>query len=150
MHRSCFLFGHADTPWSVLPKLERAIDRETAAGIINFFVGYHGSFDRIAAKALQSAKRKHPEITTNLLLAYHPAEIRIDTPTGFDGTYYPPLENVPRKFALIRANRYMISTADSILCYVHHVGNTRELLTYAIRQASHRELRITNLADSSD
>lgn len=46
MLRSCFLFGHADAPQSILPILEQAIEHEISEGVSVFYVGYHGSFDR--------------------------------------------------------------------------------------------------------
>lgn len=106
MQKSCFLFGHADTPQSILPLLEQAIEREVYLGVTVFYVGYHGNFDRMAATALRAVKHRHPGITIMLLLAYHPAERAVEIPIGFDGTFYPPLEGIPRRYALIRANQY--------------------------------------------
>lgn len=139
--RSCFLFGHADAPESILPDLTDAIEREAAKGTSAFYVGYHGNFDRMAAAALRQAKRKF-NITAMLVLAYHPAEHMVEKPEGFDGTFYPPLEGVPRKAALVRANRYMAGSADSVICYVRHYGNSRTPLEYAQR----RGIAIINLA----
>lgn len=143
MRKSCFLFGHADAPQSILPDLEEAIESQVTKGVTNFFVGYHGSFDCMASTALRTIKRKHREVTATLVLSYHPAERPIEIPFGFDGTFYPPLENTPRKFAIIRANRYMVEIADCIICYVKHYGNTRNLLNYAM---THKATSIYNLA----
>ena len=145
MRKSCFLFGHADTPQSVLPILEQAIEKEVANGMSTFYVGYHGNFDRMAACALRSVKHRHAEISLMLVLAYHPAEQAIEAPKGFDGTYYPPLEGIPRRYAIVRANQHMVKTSDSLICYVRHHGNTRDLLDLAIRQA--RNIEINNLAN---
>lgn len=146
MRKSCFLFGHADAPQSVLPILEQAIEDEIAHGTSVFYVGYHGNFDRIAACALRSVKHRHSEISIMLVLAYHPAEQAIEAPQGFDGTYYPPLVGVPRRYAIVRANQYMVKASDSLICYVRHHGNTRNLLDLAVRQK--RALQINNLADT--
>lgn len=81
-----------------------------------------------------------------LVLAYHPAEQPIEVPLGFDGTYYPPLEGIPRRYAIVRANQYMVKTADSLICYVRHHGNTRNLLDLATRLANTKDLQIKNLA----
>lgn len=147
MRKSCFLFGHADAPQSILPILEQAIENEIDNGISVFFVGYHGNFDRMAASALRSVKHRHAEISLMLVLAYHPAEQAIEAPKGFDGTYYPPLEGIPRRYAIVRANQHMVKTSDSLICYVRHHGNTRNLLDLAVRQK--RALQINNLADTS-
>lgn len=143
MQKSCFLFGHADTPQSVLPILEQAIEDEVVKGISVFYVGYHGNFDRMAASALRTVKHRHAEILIILVLAYHPAERAVEIPLGFDGTYYPPLEGIPRRYAIIRANQHMVKTADSVICYVAHHGNSQTLLDLARR----RSLHIINMAD---
>lgn len=143
MRKSCFLFGHADAPQSLLPMLVQAIENEVSKKPTDFFVGYHGNFDRLAATALRQVKQRHSNITATLVLAYHPAEKPIEPPEGFDGTFYPPLENTPKRYALIKANQYMVQNTDSIICYVSHFGNTRSLLEYAIKQ---KKGPINNLA----
>lgn len=148
MQKSCFLFGHADTPQSILPLLEQAIEDEVLMGVRIFYVGYHGNFDDLAATALRTVKHRHPEITLMLLLAYHPGERAVELPQGFDGSFYPPLEGIPRRYALIRANQYMVKIADCLICYVRHYGNTRNLLIFATKQTKARELRIYNLASN--
>lgn len=146
MQKSCFLFGHADTPQSIVPILEQAIEIEVAKGVSMFYVGYHGNFDRMAASALRAVKHRHKDILIMLVLAYHPAEQPIEVPLDFDGTYYPPLEGIPRRYAIVRANQHMIKTADSLICYVRHHGNTRNLLDLATRLATTKDLQIKNLA----
>lgn len=141
--KSCFLFGHADAPQSVLPDLIEVIENEVSRGTTIFYVGYHGNFDRMAATALRTIKQRHTEVTATLVLSYHPAEQPIETPFGFDGTFYPPLENTPRRYAIVRANQYMIRASDSIICYVCHCGNTRNLLEFANK---HRKAPVFNLA----
>ena len=80
-----------------------------------FYVGNHGGFDRLAAHAVKEAKRYHPDITLMMVLSCHPGERSVELPEGFDGSYYPEgLENVPRRYALVRANKIMI------LCKASH------------------------------
>ena len=126
----CFMFGHRDCPETVLSDLTQAIIKYyNEYGISIFYVGNRGQFDALAAKAVHIVKQKHPDIELYLLLAYHPAERTPDT-YGFDGSYYPPLENVPHPYAIVQGNRYMAENADVIICYVSHLGNTRNLLEY--------------------
>lgn len=131
---SCFLFGHGDAPQSVYPVLVEAIEKAADSGTNVFYVGYHGSYDRMAAAALRQIKKTRKDITAILVLPYHPAETQIQMPEDFDGTFYPPLEGVPRKVALLRANQYMIQACDCVICYVRHFGNSRNLLEYAQKQ----------------
>ncbi|MBQ4637471.1 MAG: hypothetical protein IJB92_01900 [Clostridia bacterium] len=144
MKKSCFLFGNADAPQSIYSIIERHIELEFIEGNEIFYVGYHGKFDRLASLALQNAKKKHPMISAYLVLSYHPTEKQIDLPTDFDGFFYPPIEEVPRRFAIVRANRYMIENVDTVLCYVDHPGNSRNLLEYALR----KKKKVINISDS--
>lgn len=66
------------------------------------------------------------------------AQRPIAIPEGFDNTFYPPLESVPHRYAIVRANQYMIETSDTVICYVSHFGNARNLLEYARKQEGKR------------
>lgn len=136
MDKICFLFGHSYAPESVLPELEREIERHyTQRGVRRFVVGKHGGFDMLAIKALKSAKKKHEDMELYLLLHYHPAERSVDIPKDFDGSIYPDgMETVPRRVAIVEANRRMVKSADMVICYARYPGNSRELLEYARRK----------------
>ena len=56
-------------------------------GIRQYYVGAYGSFDRMAASALKTVKKRYRDISLYLLLPYHPAERPLETPEGFDGTF---------------------------------------------------------------
>lgn len=130
--KCCFLFGHRDTPFDIRPEIEKAVERHYLQyGIRQFYIGSYGAFDTMAASAVKAAKERHSEIELYLLLPYHPAQRPVAVPEGFDNTFYPPLERVPHRYAIVKANRYMVETCDTIICYVIHVGNTRALLEYA-------------------
>lgn len=107
-------------------------------------MGGYGGFDRIAACAVKQAKRHHPEVTLMLVLPYHPAEHPVETPYGFDGTYYPEgLEKVPRRFAIVKANKIMVDTSDCLIVYVRHgASNSHKVLDYTQRRGIVRILRV--------
>ena len=113
-------------------------------GVTEFIVGHYGGFDHLAASAVKEAKRFYPEVRLTLLLPYHPAEQPIPTPNGFNGTFYPPgMESVPRKAAIIRANRYVVDHVDYLIAYAWHpASNARDLVEYARTKASQRKLQI--------
>lgn len=148
--KTCFMFGHGTAPYSILPQIEQAIEDHYAKyGVTAFYVGSRGQFDSIAATAVKQAKQRHPDIRLFLVLAYHPAERPVDLTGGFDNSFYPPLENVPRPYAIVRANQYMVDTADTMICYVKHPGNTRNLLEYAQRRQKKDGVIIENVAENS-
>ena len=132
--KRCFLIGHHDAPESIYPALQREIERHiTKMGVTEFIVGHYGNFDRMAARALVEAKQVHPEISLWLLLPYHPAEQKVEVPEGFNGSFYPEgMEKVPRRLAIVKANRYVVNHVDFIIAYVNHwASNTQKLLRYA-------------------
>lgn len=146
--KSCFMFGHADCPDNIVPRIEAIIeDYYENKGIIAFYVGNRGRFDFFAAMAAKRVKQVHPDLKLYLVLAYHPGERSVILADGFDNSYYPPLENVPRRYAIVRANKYMVDTSDSIICYAKHIGNTRDLLEYAQRRQKKERIIIKNVAE---
>lgn len=146
--KSCFMFGHADCPDNMLPKIEEAIVNCYSKGVTVFYVGSRGRFDSLAATAVKRVKQQHSDIRLYLLLAYHPGERPVDLWGGFDGSYYPPLENVPRPYAIVRGNQYMVDNSDYLICYVKHIGNTRNLLEYAQRRKK-EGVHIENVAENN-
>ena len=135
--KSCFFIGHREASEEIYPVLYAAVEQHIVEyGVTEFFVGHYGGFDRLAALAVKEAKRFYPEVKLTLLLPYHPAERPISTPDGFDSTFSPPgMESVPRKIAIVRANRYVVDHVDYLIAYAWHpASNARELVEYARRR----------------
>ena len=133
----CFLMGHRDAPANIFEELEQTIEKHiTELGVTEFIVGHYGNFDRMAASALTRSKIRHSEITLTMLIPYHPAERAVSVPDGFSGTFYPPgMETVPKRLAIVAANRYMVDHADYIIAYAWHpASNTRNLAEYATQK----------------
>ena len=146
---TCFFIGHRETSERVLPALIQEVERHiTEYGATEFVVGHYGGFDRLAASAVRAAKERHPEITLTLLLPYHPHNQPIHVPEGFDGTFYPPgMETVPKRAAIVRANRYMLEHSSCLIAYVSHPSSgSREVLEAALRRQKHGLIHVTNLA----
>ena len=147
-NKVCFLFGHAITPHEALFGIEAAAERHYHEyGIRTFVVGNRGDFDSYAATAIKRLKQRYKDISLLLLLAYHPAERPVYLTDGFDNSYYPPIENVPRQYAIVEANHHMADTADTIICYVKHIGNTKRLLEYAERRKKENTI-VENVAQN--
>ena len=144
--KSCFFIGHREASEEIYPALYAAVEQHILEyGVTEFIVGHYGGFDRLAASAVKEAKRFYPEVKLTLLLSYHPAERPIPTPDGFDGTFYPPgMESVPRKIAIVRANRYVVDHVDYLIAYAWHLAsNAWELVEYAKRRVKKGSLFIT-------
>ena len=144
MGKSCFFIGHRDAPEAIYPQLLAEVERHIAElGVTEFIVGHYGRFDRLAARVVIAAKQRHPNISLLLLLPYHPSEQSIEIPIGFDNTYYPPdMEKVPRRLAIVRANRYVVDHVDYLIAYAWHpASNAQELVKYAA--VRRRDVKIT-------
>lgn len=146
--KSCFFIGHREAPETLLPALRQTVEKHVSDyGVTAFVVGSYGGFDSLAASAVISLKRQYPQITLTLLIPYHPAERPIKTPPGFDNTFYPPgMEKVPRRLAIVRANRYMVDHADYLIAYAWHpASNARELVDYARKRERKGLITVTLL-----
>ncbi len=147
--KSCFFIGHREASEEICAELCAAVEQHIVEyGVTDFIVGHYGGFDRLAARAVIESKKIHPEVTLTMLLPYHPAEHPMEAPEGFDGTYYPPdMERVPRRVAIVRANRYMVNHVDYLIAYAWHpASNARELVEYAQKKQKKNGIRITVLA----
>ena len=86
-------------------------------GATTFYLGGYGDFDSLVASVLRAQKKRYPQIELILVLAY------LNTgrnTSGYDSTVYPPLETVPRRFAISHRNRWMVESANVVVAYVLH------------------------------
>lgn len=145
---TCFFIGHREAPDTLLDELSAVVERHiTEYDVTEFVVGRYGRFDALAAKCVKEAKKRHPEVTLTLLLPYHPYDRPTPTPPGFDGTFYPlGMETVPKRAAIVRANRYMVEHSDYLIAYAWHpASNARELVEYAQKCEKQGKISITIL-----
>lgn len=150
MGKSCYFIGHREADEYLLPALIEIIQQLISKEDVRYFyVGGYGGFDRIAGLAVKEVKKRNADITLHFVLPYHPAERAVEAPDGFDGTYYPEgLENVPKRYAIVRANKILVDTSDWLVAYVRHgASNSRKLLEYAQRREKKGLIKIQNLAE---
>lgn len=147
--KTCFLFGHGDAKDNILPSLKNAIERHIEYGVTEFVVGRYGGFDMRAARVLADVKRDHPYIRLLILIPYYPSERHIVLPDGFDGFFFPDgMEKVPRRYAIVRANRYMIKRSDYLIVFIKRsASNTYLLLQYALSIKQIVRPHIENIAE---
>ena len=109
--------------------LENAVDGLIRDGADVFYLGGYGGFDRMALSVVNHAKEAHPSLKAILVLPYLDRSMDLDV---YDGSIYPPLEKVPRRFAISRRNRWMVDQADVVVAYViHEWGGAATTLRYA-------------------
>lgn len=132
--KRCFFIGHRDATSAILPGLRQAVETHISKyGVTEFIVGNHGMFDHLAASAVIAAKKDHPNIMLSLLSPYHPAESTLKKPDGFDEIFYPDgMENVPHRYAIVKANRYAIRYVDYLIAFIcHTASNSQKVVEYA-------------------
>lgn len=132
-----------------MPRLTEAVERHIVKyGVTEFVVGHYGTFDRMAARAVKNVKKQHPDVRLVLLLPYFPYEHREELKNEYDGSYYPPgMEKVPKPFAIVKANEYMIKTSEYLICYNKgNVGKTRDFVEMALWREKKGLTRVENLA----
>ena len=101
-------------------------------GADEFYLGGYGAFDSLCASVLRELKSENDYIQLILVLPYLNSRIITD---GYDETIYPPLESVPKKFAILRRNEWMVQESDIVVAYVNHGwGGAAKTLQYARRK----------------
>ena len=113
----------------IADELDRIIEKLILDGATQFLLGGYGQFDMLAARAVARAKERHPDIESVLVIPYLDRQYDM---TLYDRTLYPALENVPRRFAILKRNEYMVDAADVVVAYVKYEwGGAAKALEYA-------------------
>ena len=127
--------GHRDTidtDGNIRAWLTDTVECLIQRGADLFYLGGYGNFDCMAASVVGDLKTEYPKIQSVLVLPY--LDRKLDD-TGYDGTTYPPLENVPRRFAISKRNEWMIRESSVLVAYVlYEWGGAAKTLEYARRK----------------
>ena len=126
--------GHGDISETESMKtwLRDTITELIEQGAEKFLLGGYGTFDNLAASAVWDAKKQHPDIKSVLVVPYLDRKVYAK---NYDYTTYPPLETVPRRFAISKRNKWMVDASDVVVAYVNHDwGGAYTTLAYAIRK----------------
>lgn len=102
------------------------------------YCGGYGNFDSFAARCVNKIKANFDNVKCCLITAYmlpvekHKTEYLNSV---YDEIIYPPLENVPPRFAILKRNEWMTDQADIIISYVKYTfGGAAKMLRYAERK----------------
>lgn len=135
--------GHKDiNTMAVAAPLHSCIENLIKEGATEFYLGGYGSFDTLAARTIRDLKKKYPNIASFLIIPYLDREYDLAL---YDGSIYPPIENVPPRFAITKRNEWMVQESDVVVAYViHDWGGAVKTLKYAERKTK----RIINIAEA--
>ena len=126
--------GHRDVfdPEAVGAWLNETVEELICEGADCFYLGGYGQFDALAAATVRKQKERYLEIRSILVLPY--LDRSFDA-SAYDETVYPPLENVPKRYAISRRNAYMIDRSDVVIAFImHSFGGAYKSLCYAQRK----------------
>ena len=98
-------------------------------GTKEFYLGGYGELDLLCAVTLREMQKGYPHIRLILVLPYLNSNILTAV---YDETLYPPLETVPKRFAISKRNEWMVQESDVVVAYVTHGwGGAAKTLAYA-------------------
>lgn len=126
--------GHSDTPCyeEIRQRLHMVVKQLIEQGAERFYLGGYGNFDSTAASVVWSLKKQYSHIQSILVIPY--LDKRIDA-SHYDDKIYPPLENIPRRYAIVHRNRWMVDNSDIVVAYVRHGwGGAAQMLEQAKRK----------------
>ena len=111
-----------------------------------FYLGGYGDFDSLCLNILKEIKADFPTIELLFITPYlNDNYSKLETAKlYYDGIIYPPLENVPRRFCILKRNEWMVDEADLVIAFVKYSwGGAAKTLEYVKR----KKVKFFNLAE---
>lgn len=102
-----------------------------------FYLGEYGDFDSLCLRTLRELKTDCPDIELLFITPYldkNYSKLEL-AKYHYDDVIFPPIENVPRKFAILKRNEWMVEEADLVIAYVKYSwGGASKTLEHAKRK----------------
>ena len=112
-----------------------------------FYLGGYGDFDSLCLRTLRELKTNFPDIELLFITPYldkNYSKLEL-AKYYYDDVIFPPIENVPRKFAILKRNEWMVDSAELVIAYVKYSwGGAAKTLEYAKR----KKVPIINISQS--
>ena len=117
--------GHSDYVPSVgdEEKILSVLSEKIGERDAELFLGGYGAFDAFARRCGREYQKTHPNVKLIFVTPYLPKNnaTRKDRQADrYDAIVYPPLENVPSRYAILRRNEWMVERADLVIAYIRH------------------------------
>ncbi len=102
-----------------------------------FYLGGYGDFDSLCLRTLRELKTDFPDIELLFITPYldnNYSKLQL-AKYYYDDVIFPPIESVPRKFAILKRNEWMVEQANLVIAYVKYSwGGAAKTLEYAKRK----------------
>ena len=140
-------FGHADFRGNELFEQKIiSVLREKKPDEV--FLGGYGEFDRFAYNCTQKYKKSEaPALRVCLITPYLDPKHKkgLSDSYEYDEIIYPPIENIPPRFAISRRNEWMIDNSGCLIAFVERsFGGAYKALKYAEK----RKKELINIAQT--
>ena len=129
-------FGHRtlDEQAQTKESLSNCISLLLKDGATCFLLGDYGEFERLCARILQERREQYPQIRLIYVQAY--LERTPVSAVLYDEFLYPDLEKVPKKYAIVRRNEWMIRQSDVVVIHCRlSYGGAAAAFEYAKRKS---------------
>ena len=139
-HSNCF-FSVEETKELKNLLIEIIINNPNA----KFYLGGYGDFDNLCLRTLHEIKKDFHNIELLFITPYLDENYSKLTyaKQHYDGIIFPPIEKVPRRFAILKRNEWLVNSADLVIAYVRYSGGgAAKTLEYA----KHKKVKIYNIA----
>ena len=128
-------FSFSDTTKNELKNL--LIENIRKNPTCKFYLGGYGDFDSLCLRTLRELKTDFPDIELLFITPYldnNYSKLEL-AKYYYDDIIFPPIENVPHKFAILKRNEWMVDSADLVIAYVKYSwGGAAKTLEYAKRK----------------
>ena len=102
---------------------------------VEFYLGGYGGFDAFSYRCCMEYKKKHSNASLIFVTPYPDGERLSIFSKIYDATLYPPIEDHPKKYAVLYRNRYMADCADIVIVYIkHRFGGAFQAYSYAAKK----------------
>ena len=125
----------------------RIIENAAKGKDVEFYLGGYGLFDEFACQIAFEYRKKHKNAKLFFVTPYvYENYSKLAFAEKYDGVIYPELESVPKRYAIIRRNYWIVEKSDLIIAYVNHSwGGAHKMYERAKKLGK----RIINLQDIS-
>lgn len=112
---------------------------------IRFYIGGYGDFNRLALNCCREFKKLRPSATTYYILPYLDKEHTEQNKFWLENTddsIYPPLEKVPKRYAIIERNKWIIYNSDLVILYLNYPASNTSKLAELIVKSKKRYINL--------
>ena len=129
-------FGHSNYESNLNDKelILKILNTIACGNQINFYFGGYGNFDNFALECVKEFKKTNKNAKLFFITPYINEwlnERKDILKKTYDEIIYPEIELVPKKFAILKRNEWIVLKADFVIGYVKtHYGGAYKALLY--------------------